>query len=298
MKVEISLDSALWPPEQSFFSNDCPITESYITPQSPLVVSSDDNWLQDLEVFRGLCDGLELDLNYEPELTLEAMTKGVDTPYQSKANEFADYLDSSAFLSPQSIEAMSPKTLIDDGLESGLNFGAEELNTTSAMSILEEILSANSTDADEPLDAELDLQSITEVSKDWQSIDSASIEVKTTSKRKQVKRKASAPDSETKAKTNKRSKSSLTEKRERKRSQNKSAANRYRLKKRAELESIDDLVDKYSKQNEELKTQLQKLQMELKVVLPLAKAAFATDANKGAQLRLLDIRLMSDGLID
>jgi len=297
MKVEISLDSAVWPPEQSFFSNDCPITESYITSQSPLVVSSDDNWLQDLEVFRGLCDGLELDLNYEPEFTLEAMTKGVDTPYQSKANEFVDYLDSSAFLSPQSIEAMSPKTLIDDGLESGLNFAAEELNT-SAMSILEEILSANSTDADEPLDAELDLQSITEVSKDWQSIDSTSIEVKTTPKRKQAKRKASAPESETKAKTSKRSKSSLTEKRERKRSQNKSAANRYRQKKRVELESIDDLLDKYSKQNEELKTQLQKLQMELKVVLPLAKAAFATDANKGAQLRLLDIRLINDGLID
>jgi len=303
VSLEMALDSAaLWPPEQSFFTTDCPTTESYITSQSPQLVTTDDEWLQDFEVFRGLCDGIDLDLNYEPELTLEAMTKEVDTQYQSKGNEMVDYLDSTAFLSPQSLEAMSPKTFDDNNFETELDFAAQDLNTTSAMTILEEILSsssANSTDTEDCLDGELDLQSVTEVSKDWQTIDSTFVEVKEEApKRRQTKRKAKEMSvSVPKPKANKRSKT-VTEKRERKRDQNKSAANRYRIKKRAELESIDDLQSRYSKDNDELMTQLQKLQMEFKVVFPLAKAAFASDPNKALQLQMLDIRVLNDNLLD
>jgi len=304
LSMETALDAGLWPPEQSFFGNDCPPSQSYITPQSPQLVTSDDEWLQDFEVFRGLCDGLELGLNYEPELSLEAMTKEVDTQYQSKTDDLVDYLDSTAFLSPQSLEALSPKP--SDGsdgnhFESELDFAAQELNTTSAMTILEEILSsssANSTDTEDCLDGELDLQSVTEVSKEWPTIDTTLIEVSEEKpKRRQTKRKAKEV-SEPKPKANKRSKTSTTEKKERKRDQNKSAANRYRIKKRAELESIDDLQTRFSKVNEELRAQLQKLQMEFKVVLPLARAAFVADPNKALQLQMLDIRVLNHNLLE
>jgi cyclic AMP-dependent transcription factor ATF-4 len=307
LSMETALDAGLWPPEQSFFGNDCPPSQSYITPQSPHLVTSDDEWLQDFEVFRGLCDGLELGLNYEPEMSLEAMTKEVDTQYPSKTDDLVDYLDSTAFLSPQSLEALSPKS--SDGsdgnhFESELDFAAQELNTTSAMTILEEILSsssANSTDTEDCLDAELGIQSVTEVSKEWPSIDMSFVETHATPKRRQTKRKAKEMDvclPKSKPKANKRSKTTVTEKRERKRDQNKSAANRYRIKKRAELESIDDLQNQYSKANDELRAQLQKLQMEFKVVFPLAKAAFAADANKALQLQMLDIRVLNDNLLD
>jgi len=304
LSMETALEAGLWPPEQSFFGNDCPPSQSYITPQSPQLVTSDDEWLQDFEVFRGLCDGLELGLNYEPELSLEAMTKEVDTQYQSKTDDFVDYLDSTAFLSPQSLEALSPKPSDGNHFESELDFAAQELNTTSAMTILEEILSsssANSTDTEDCLDAELGIQSVTEVSKEWPSIDTSFVETNATPKRRQTKRKAKEMDvclPKTKPKANKRHKTTVTEKRERKRDQNKSAANRYRVKKRAELESIDDLQTQYSKANDELRAQLQKLQMEFKVVFPLAKAAFASDANKALQLQMLDIRVLNDNLLD
>jgi len=304
LSMETALEAGLWPPEQSFFGNDCPPSQSYITPQSPQLVTSDDEWLQDFEVFRGLCDGLELGLNYEPELSLEAMTKEVDTQYQSKTDDLVDYLDSTAFLSPQSLEALSPKPSDGNHFESELNFAAQELDTTSAMTILEEILSsssANSTDTEDCLDADLGIQSVTEVSKEWPSIDTSFVETNATPKRRQTKRKAKEMDvclPKTKPKANKRHKTTVTEKRERKRDQNKSAANRYRIKKRAELESIDDLQDQYSKANDELRAQLQKLQMEFKVVFPLAKAAFASDANKALQLQMLDIRVLNDNLLD
>jgi len=292
MSTEIlSFDSALLSPaDQSFFSDDCLQTQhcSEITPQ----LASDD-WLQDFEDIRSFCDGLELSLNYEPEFTLEAMTKEADTQYQSKANERIDYLDSTAFMSPQSIEPSSPQRIDANLVEH------QELDT-SAMTLLEEILSANSSDSeclsDQCFDSELSIQCVTEVSKDAETIDSSSSGTTKSGAKRQYKRKSQSNDAN--IKTNKRSKTTVTERRERKRNQNKSAANRYRQKKRAELDDIEGQQNQYEDVNNELKAQLQKLQMEFKVVYPLAKAAFAADHNKALQLQMLDIRVLTDNLLE
>lgn len=306
----LALDSALWPADQSFFGKNWSDTQSYGTQPSPQLVSSDDQWLQDFEVFTGLCEDIDLDLNYDPQPTLEVMTKEVDNEYrQTKIDEYVDYLESTAFLSPESLAPHSPEIAVNDDLE--LDLTAQDLNSTSAMTILEEILSsANSSDNENDcFDSELDLQSITEVSKGMEITysDSTSLEALSPPKRRQTKRKASdavvktvvnTATDVTKAVASKRRKSTVLEKKERKRNQNKSAANRYRVKKRAELDSIEDLEQTFAKTNQELKTQLQKLQMEFKVVLPLAKAAFASDANKALQLQMLDIRVLNDNLLD
>jgi len=299
MSFEMTLDSAIqWPTDQSFFSsNDWSAVESLASQQSPQLMTADDQWIQEFEVFKGLCDGIDCDLNYEPEATLEAMTKEVVSQSQTRVDEYVDYLDSTAFLSPESLSPLSPNDTCD-GFET-LDLVAQDLNSTSAMTILEEILSsANNTDNDDCFDSELDVQSITEITKDSQTVDNPSVET-STSRRRQPKRKA--VDNECVAEkvvANKRRRSTVLEKKERKRSQNKSAANRYRIKKRAEMESIDELVESFNTTNVELRAQLQKLQMEFKVVLPLAKAAFATDANKALQLQMLDIRVLNDNLLD
>ncbi|XP_054160343.1 uncharacterized protein LOC128958503 [Oppia nitens] len=304
MSVEMSLDSGLiWPSDQSFFANDWSTTQSFIAPQSPQeqVNAPDSQWLQDFEVFKGLCDDIDLGLNYEPDNTFEAMTKEVDSECVTKVNEYIDYLDSTAFLSPESLNPLSPEvTLASDDFVDQLDLAAQDLNSTSAMTILEEILSsANSTDSEECFDSELDLQLITEVSKDPQNYDNIYVET-SVSKRRQTKRKAveSIEKVEKAITNNKRKKTTVIEKKERKRSQNKTAANRYRIKKRAELESIEELEQRYAKSNVDLMAQLQKLQMEFKVVLPLAKAAFASDNNKALQLQMLDIRVLNDNLLD
>lgn len=302
MSVDISLDSGLlWPSETSLFGNEWSATQSYIAPQSPPQVTVADNqWLQDFEVFKGLCDDIDIDLNYEPE-TLAAMTKEVDSQCQTNAGEYIDYLDSTAFLSPESLNPLSPEgTLASDDFVDQFDLASQDLNSTSAMTILDEILSsANSTDNEECFDSELDLQAITEVAKEQPTFVNINVET-SAPKRRQTKRKSTeSTDSLEKSVTNnKRKKSTVSDKKERKRSQNKSAANRYRIKKRAELESVEDLMETFTKTNVELKAQLQKLQMEFKVVLPLAKAAFATDHNKALQLQMLDIRVLNDNLID
>jgi len=298
MNEILSFDSVLLSPaEQSFFSDDCLQTQhcSEITPQ----LASDDLWLQDFDDIRSfLGDGLELNLNNEPEFTLEAMAKEVDTQYQSKANDpFDDY--STAFMSPLSLEPSSPQRI--DGslvehqeMDSGVG--------TSAMSLLEEILSANSSDSeslsDQCFDSELSIQCVTEVSKDSEAVESGSSSDSSSGikAKRQYKRKSQSIDANIKA--NKRSKTTLTERRERKRNQNKSAANRYRQKKRAELDDVEHQQNQYVEANNELKAQLQKLQMEFKVVFPLAKAAFASDHNKALQLQMLDLRVLSDNLLE
>jgi len=130
MSTEIlAFDSALLSPTDQSFFNDCPETQhcSEITSQL-----ASDEWLQDFEDIRHFCDGLELSLNYEPELTLEAMTKEVDTQYQSKSDVIIEYLESSALLSPESIEPLSPP-----------QYAEQETLAEAAISLLEEILVAN-----------------------------------------------------------------------------------------------------------------------------------------------------------
>jgi hypothetical protein len=291
MSTEIlTFDSAiLSPTDQSFFSDDCPQIQhcSEITPQ---LVS--DDWLQDFEDIRNFCDGLEFSLNYEPEFTLEAMDKEVDTQYQTKANEIIDYLDSSAFMSPLSIEPSSPQTIDGHIVEQQLDSTPE----ITAMSLLEEILSANTSDSetlsDQCLDSELSLQLITEIPKEVESSPEPEI-----SPKRQTKRKVQTNDTQS-TKPTKRAKATVTERRERKRNQNKSAANRYRQKKRVEMDVIEEQQNHFIEINNKLKSELQKLQMEFKVVYPLAKAAFSSDPNKSLKLQMLDIRILSDNLLE
>lgn len=279
----LSFDSALlWPSEQSFFNDDCPQTQhcSEITPQ----LASDD-WFQEFEDIKSLAFGLELDLNNEPELSLEAMTKEVDIQYQSKA-DINDYLDSTAFLSPVSTEPSSPQT--SDGY-------TVEYSDRDTISMLEEILSANSSDSeyvDNELDSELNIQSITEVLKEEVESTPSSPETPSAPKR-QCKRKAQQLE----GKPNKRSKTTVTERKERKRNQNKSAANRYRQKKKAELDTIEQQSSRLLEINNRLKAELQKLQTEFKVVHPLAKMAFAANPQKALELQFLDIRVIKENLL-
>ena len=90
----------------------------------------------------------------------------------------------------------------------------------------------------------------------------------------------------------KRSKITAVERKERRRVQNNRSANRYRIKKREEINSIDELEEGLNDINERLKSQLQKLVMEFNVVYSLAKSAFAAQPLKAFQLQKLDIRLL------
>ena len=289
MSIEImSFDSALLSPsEMSFFNTDDGLQTQYyseITPQ----LASDEWMLQDFEDIT-FCDGFEFPLTYEPELTLEAMTKEANIQYQSKSN----YLDSTAFLSPLSIEPSSPQTSEPDV---GQQLDSE-MTIASDMTLLEELLSANSSDSeylsDQCIDSELNIQSITEVSKESQKKESPPLEATKKGPKREYKRKAQPLEQ----KKNKKSKT-LNERRERKRTQNKSAANRYRQKKREELYGIEKEQNNYEETNNRLKAQLQKLQMEFKVIFPLAKAAFAADPHKSLQIQMVDLRVLNKNLLD
>jgi len=293
------LDSALSPPDQSFFSDDCPTQHcSDIRPQTPQL-ASDDYWIQDFDDIRSYYEGLQFGLNNEPEFGLEAMPAQADSPDPSKGSDLLDYLESTAFLSPVSIAPNSPQTkdVFDQQLDSW--------NNTTGMAILEEILSANSSDSEVSehcFDSDLNVQYFTDTAiegpKDSEPIECTSVETNERPKRRQKRKVNEIEIQLPKRKATKRSKTSVNEKKERKRSQNKSAANRYRMKKRAELESIEDTEKRFAKDNQELRAQLQKLQMEFKVVYPLAKAAFGSDYNKSLQLQALDLRVLKDNLLE
>ena len=285
MSTEIlSFDSALLSPMDQSFTNGCPQTQhcSEITPLAS------DEWLQDFEDIRSFCNGLELGLDYEPELSLEAMTKEVETQYQSKADDIIDYLDSSSFLSPVSIEPSSPQYAEQDN----------GLDSETAISLLEEILVANSDNSlasEQSFGSELTLP-FSPDNEDTPLVADSPVVPEGRPKR-QTKRKSLQIETIEKPKA-KKSRTSTVNKRERKRSQNKCAANRYRQKKRAELDGMEQEHNNYMEDNVKLKAQLQKLQMEFKVVYPLAKAAFASDPNRSLQLQMLDIRVLNGELLE
>jgi len=283
MSTEIlSFDSALLSPADQSFTDGCLQTQHYSEIKAQL---ASDQWLQDFDDIRHFCEGLELDLEYEPELSLEAMTKEVETLYQSKEDDIIDYLDSSALLSPVSIEPSSPQYDGHSGQETGID-------SEAAISLLEEILVANS---DNSL-AESEM-TLAFASADAEVPAVADVVVTEGRPKRQTKRKAREIETFEKPKA-KKSKSSNETKRERKRSQNKYAANRYRQKKRAEMDGMEQEYNGYAEANAELKAQLQKLQMEFKVVYPLAKAAFASDPNRSLQLQMLDIRVLNGELLE
>lgn len=284
MSTEIlSFDSALLSPlDQSFFNEDC-LQQQHCSEIT-------DEWLQQLDVVRPFYDGFELGPDDEPEFALEVMTRGLDTQYQSKSNDIIEYLESTAFLSPQSIEPSSPSHYAEQ--EAGLD-------SEAAISLLEEMLVANS-DCDSTSEQFYDELTIPVASEesDSSATRDSSIVVPQARPKRQVKRKAQEEETITKPKPKtKRGRSNETQ-RERKRKQNKCAANRYRQKKRAEMDGMEKQYLDCEDVNAQLKAQLQKLQMEFKVVYPLAKAAFASDPNRSLLLQMLDIRVLNGELLE
>jgi len=74
-------------------------------------------------------------------------------------------------------------------------------------------------------------------------------------------------------------------KKERKKNQNKNAANRYRLKKRAEQDAVDSLENEQLRIQEQLQKRLEQIQTEYRVVLDLAKNAFRNDPVRSSQVK-------------
>jgi len=313
--------------EESFFCTDFQTQHSCDI--STKLSSERELWCEtDMKEF---WDSLETNFNNEPDFELEVMSNKVESQTLTKTEIDPqieiNYLDASAFLSPISIAPSSPTEQTVDNIEhldlsSDLSFVTditnqsleEELDSTSAMEILNSILSANSSDnedsqeeifdsavnavqyfANDSIIAEARPQSTTEIVSNNLMTDFS----ENNRRKRQVKRKIPDIESESRApKGSKRSKASQLEKRERKKDQNKSAANRYRIKKRAEQESIEEVQTEEQKRNESIKIQLEKLQMEFNVLYPLAEAAFRADPVRNPKLQLLHIRVLNNNLLD
>jgi hypothetical protein len=327
MAIEMLESDPTFLSDQSFFCTDFQTQHSCDI--STKLGSERELWCEtDMKEF---WDSLETNFNNEPDFELEVMSNKVESQTLSKTKIDPqidiNYLDASAFLSPISIAPSSPTEQTVDNiehldLESDLSFVTditnqsldEELDSTSAMEILNSILSANSSDnedsqeeifdsavnavqyfANDSIIAEARPQSRTEIVSNNLMTDFS----ENNRRKRQVKRKIPDIESESRApKGSKRSKASQLEKRERKKDQNKSAANRYRIKKRAEQESIEELQTEEQKHNESLKVQLEKLQMEFNVLYPLAEVAFRADPVRNPKLQLLHIRVLNNNLLD
>jgi len=232
------------------------------------------------------------------------------------------YLNTSAFLSPVSMAPSSPDQLIDDKLEQNMNISdianekleRELLNNESALELLNKILTSTSNNLSEDIDiavlnsvdsVDYFTDNIVEIAEERSEIcnDEILIDMEKNNNarknkaNKQVKRKSIDSDFSPSKRTKKSGVNSEIKK-ERKKSQNKSAANRYRIKKRVEQESVEVELDVQVKQNEELQQALEKLQMEYKVVHPLAEAAFGGDSKRKILLQMLHIRVLRDNLLD
>lgn len=328
MSIEVlESDPNVWS-DQSFFNVDYNQTQHScgITSKSG---SGEPEWcVEDVEE---LWDSFGLDFDNEPSLALEVMNNEVE--FQTKQYELdSSYLNASTFLSPISISPSSPTSpltpfspeLTDDNFEHQLHSSNiseksdesfnEDLDNTSALELLEQILSANSSDNE---DSQQELYAINADQYFTEAVDespfqtipdieseSTVTEITTSNEshkrpKRQVKRKTiSDTDSEPRETKRKKVSKVSVNKKERKKDQNRSAANRYRVKKRVEQESIDVLQSEQMKINEKLRAQLEKLQMEFKVVYPLATMAFANNHQKNLILQMLNIRVMKDNLLD
>jgi vacuolar-type H+-ATPase subunit I/STV1 len=218
------------------------------------------------------------------------------------------YLNTSAFLSPVSLAPSSPSQLNDDTLEKNINltdeFEPDLVNNESAIELFKLLMSGSSSN-----NSNDDTDDVVDYVNDNSFIDNnvCHEEILTyaanTGKTGKIsgKRKSSDSDSTSDINTGKRRKKTVisTEiKKERKKFQNKSAANRYRMKKRIEQESVDQEKEVVLKLNEELKQTLEKLQMEYKVVHPLAEAAFSGDPKRKLLLQMLHIRVLNHNVLD
>jgi len=323
----IDYDLTVWSEDDSFFvSNDpSPSQKQNVSPYLSTVEAWDINGMD------AFWESLESDFGNDPHFKTEVMYNKVNsqpkvTAISEPNNLDALYLNASTFLSPVSIAPSSPENHSDDqigeqkfddtDLVFNLNDG-EDLENTSAMDYLNTILaSSTSLASDEDIDNTMSTINTMSLYSEEENVNTQStIELndyivenkmpkKVNNKRKSRSSDSDDPIWEPKAKVannrrgTKRSTLPTEVKKERKKDQNKTAANRYRLKKRAEQQEIEVFQDHEKNINDDLRQSLEKLQMELKVVLPLAQMAFANDPKRMLQLQMLQIRCLKHNLLD
>jgi len=321
----MDLDLALqWSDHDSFFTPNNPQTPISLQKEHSTPLGDEYVW-DDIKGMEEFLHSIENDFNNDPQSKIEVMYNKVDSQPEMTSNHMNEnnldalYVNSSTFLSPVSLEPSSPYPPIEDQSEQlsdatfEFNLNDDELEQTSAMELLNEILASS---AAPPSDDQIEdtLSSMysydKEVPQSPESIVSEMSQISDYSNKKRKRNKRSLDtdncddpnwDPIIKSVGNKRTKRggvSVEVKKERKKDQNKTAANRYRLKKKAEQQNVDYLQDEQQKVNDQLKQALEKLQMEFKVVLPLAQAAFAHDPNRMVNLQLIQIRVMKENLLD
>jgi len=310
MALQMGYDSTIWSDQifscnSAFDDNNCNFT-------SKLGIGEPEWDETDMNEF---LDSFDMGFTNEPQV--EAMNSEAPNRAVTKFDELDIYNNSSAFLSPVSLNTSSPcSPQMDESFEQHLQHSNDDLllesplgDNTSAMDLLNKILASGSADNDysDGIDTAInaveyfcddDSDDVIEVeSNSINGVIDELIRSNSMQQKRQTKRKYST-DSRTSAKRSKRSNVPNDVRRERKKSQNKSAANRYRMKKRAEQETVEEEMEKEMKRNESLKQSLEKLQMEYKVVHPLANAAFVADDKRQLLLQMIHLRVLKDNLLD
>jgi len=335
MAIEtLNYDLTVWSDQDTFFANGNPLqakSQNCLSPNLSYNTVFGEEW--NSQLMKDFWESFESDLHYEPDVELEVMSNRKDCSQTvTKIPDEMDslYMNASAFLSPQSMGPSSPaEYTIDDNLvQNSMQNNAleditieeftDDLENTSAMLFLNKILEANSTNDEfnkaveyfsgNSVSTDDDIQNDAIehdaiISKSEQLINeliaNQSIAINKRSKRKSVDSIDSYVEPNKRSKANKRSKKVSPDiKKERKKNQNKTAANRYRLKQKATLEVIEKTEAEESKINDSLKSQLEKLQMEFKVLFPLAKTAFTSDPNKSLMIELLSLRCSKNNLLE
>lgn len=305
----LDLDLALWPgQEQTFHLNKLPY-------EKPLESALNNDNELDYQCIDEFFKSIENGFQNDPDLKVN--TK-VDSQFDFISHSDIDsfYLNSSTFLSPPpSLPPSSPvdqyerleqsKSWLQDLLlnaepdqnaEHGLNAEHNQHadNCTSVMQILDSLLANPSID-DDLLSPQSYADSI--------EIDEVDVKPKRANKRRNSNssNESDDPEWDPKGRSNKKCRKSsvpVEVKKLRKKDQNKTAANRYRIKKREEQKLIENLQEREENIHEQLKQTLEKLQMEFKVVFPLAKTAFATDPSRLIQLQAIQSRVFNEKLLD
>lgn len=294
----LDLDLALWPgQEQTFHLNK-------LHYEKPLESALNNDNELDYQCIDEFFKSIENGFQNDPDLKVN--TK-VDSQFDFISHSDIDsfYLNSSTFLSPP--PSLPPSSPVDQSerLEQSkhwiqnefLNTEHDADNCTSVMQILDSLLANPSID-DNLLSPQSYIDSI--------EIDEAEVKPKRVYKRRISNSSNESDDPEwdpkdPKARSNKKSRKSnvpVEVKKLRKKDQNKTAANRYRIKKREEQKLIENLQDNEEKIHEQLQQTLEKLQMEFKVVFPLAKTAFASDPSRLIQLQAIQSRVLNEKLLD
>ena len=290
----LDLDLALWPGQEQTFH----LNKLYEKPLESALNNDNELDYQCIdEFFKSIENGFQND----PDLKVN--TK-VDSQFDFISHSDIDsfYLNSSTFLSPP--PSLPPSSPVDQSerLEQSkswienqfLNAEHDADNCASVMQILNSLLANPSID-DDLLSPQSYADSI--------EIDEAEVKAKRAHKRRSSNssNESDDPEWDPKGRCNKKCRKSsvpVEVKKLRKKDQNKTAANRYRIKKREEQKLIENLQEREENMHEQLKQTLEKLQMEFKVVFPLAKTAFATDPSRLIQLQAIQSRVFNEKLLD